>query len=80
MGHKRMKVSLKSLSEIQDFSKLMNEQEDDFVMENEDGTIQLPGKTMLGILRMAYSTEPYFFVVNKTRDGEFPPILRFKPL
>lgn len=74
----RKRIKLATMEACQAFVQAMNETQDEFVLENEDGTVSLPGKSMLSVLQMAFGAEPCFYAVNKTNDGAFAVLNRFR--
>lgn len=74
----RKRIRLASLEAAQEFMKIMAETQDEFVLENEDGSVSLPGRSMLSVMQMAFGLEPCFYAVNKTNDGAFTVLNRFR--
>lgn len=66
------------MQDVEEFSKAVHDMDDRIMMENADGTISLPSSSILSILRMAYSGEPFFFVKNDTNDGVFPSLCKWQ--
>jgi len=68
----KMKLSLATKEAIRTFLDVMNSQEDNYILENENGNVRVDAKSMLGVLYATTECGQTFFLMNTTNDGVFP--------
>lgn len=68
----RAHIALDTQPIILDFLRLMGEETDSYVVENEDGSYRASARSILGLMYMATEHPMELFVRNMTHDGEFP--------
>lgn len=80
MEKKRLKIVVDTIAAFNKFIEIMNQQTDDYYIENESGTIRVSAKSMLGAY-YAYveGIGHTFFLSNASNDGIFPSLTNFHP-
>ena len=68
----RAHIALDTQPIILNFLKLMGEEADSYVIENEDGSYRANARSILGLMYMATEHPREMFVRNMTNDGSFP--------
>ena len=72
---KRMKLVLATVEAVNAFMNVMSKQDDEYLLENETGSIRVSAKSQIGVLYMTTEIGNSFFLVNMTHDGMFPDML-----
>ena len=71
-SYTRAHIALDTQPIILDFLRLMGEEADSYVLENDDGRYRANARSILGLMYMATEHPKELFIRNVTHDGQFP--------
>lgn len=74
-SRKRMPFTLKDTSDLKAFMHELEQQPDEYIVENATGTMKVNGKSSIGMMYAFYEEGGMghnYFLVNNTNDGVFP--------
>lgn len=77
MAHTRAHIRLNKMSEVNEFVRLLNSDgtTDKYVLENQDGSYRVDARSLLGAMYMSGEHNDDTYLVNLSRDIEFPPFI-----